>query len=517
MFFLNPLLATDSYKLSHFLMYPEGITYLQSNFTMRGSRMDGITHGVHFGLQAWLKDLQESWEKFFAARKKDVVKEYKDNTETFVAPAFPLGHIEALHDLGYLPLRFSGLPEGSLVPMRVPSITIENTHPDFPWLVNYVESDLSAGIWHPGTVATVAWDIRRVFNKAAKETGGAPEATDFQMHDFSYRGQVNREAAMSSGAAHLLSSLGSDSVPSAAWVNYYYPGDNGLIAASVPATEHSVMCAGGEANEKETVRWLMNEVVPTGILSIVVDTWDYFRFINETLRELKDEILQRDGKIVIRPDSGDPVDIICGTQRKGKVTEYDTTGKVVSVETYNRIVDRTPEEKGSMQILWDIFGGTENEAGFKELDPHIGLIYGDGMYKSRIQDINSRLAKKGFASTNWVAGIGSYSYQMMTRDNLSSAVKATYAIVNGVGRNLFKNPKTDDGTKKSATGKIAVATDPRTGEFKLIEKAEPWQIENSRIQPVWENGKFIREVSFADVRRVLWSNTALLERTGVLA
>jgi nicotinamide phosphoribosyltransferase len=501
MFFLNPLLATDSYKLSHFLMYPEGITYLQSNFTMRGSRMDGITHGVHFGLQAWLKDLQESWEKFFAARKEDVVKEYKDNTETFVSPGFPLSHIEDLHDLGYLPLRFSGLPEGSLVPMRVPSITIENTHPDFPWLVNYVESDLSAGIWHPGTVATVAWDIRRVFNKAAKETGGAPEATDFQMHDFSYRGQVNREAAMASGAAHLLSSLGSDGVPTVPWVNYYYPGDNGLIAASVPATEHSVMCAGGEEDEIETFRRLLKQF-PEGILSVVSDTWDFFRVLTVILPQLKDEIMSRNGKLVIRPDSGDPADIVCGTW---------------TAPTPEDLTSGTPEQQGAIQILWNLFGGTENEKGFKELDSHIGLIYGDGMYKARIQDINERLAAKGFASTNWVAGIGSYSYQMMTRDNLSSAVKATYAIVNGVGRNLFKNPKTDDGTKKSATGKIAVSTDPRTGEFKLIEKAEPWQIENSRIQPVWENGKFIRESSFADVRRTLWTNTALLERTGVLA
>ena len=508
MFFLNPLLATDSYKLSHFLMYPEGITYLQSNFTMRGSRMDGISHGVHFGLQAWLKDLTENWERFFAARKEDVVREYKENTESFVAPGFPLSHIEDLHDLGYLPLRFSGLPEGSLVPMRVPSITIENTHPDFPWLVNYVESDLSAGIWHPGTVATVAWDIRRSFNKAAELTGGSPAATDFQMHDFSYRGQVNREAAMASGAAHLLSSLGSDSVPSAAWVNYYYPGDNGLIAASVPATEHSVMCAGGEENEKETVRRLMNEVVPTGILSIVVDTWDYFHFINVTLRELKDEILQRDGKIVVRPDSGNPADIICGLNPN--LGNFLKSDKAKDIKT-------NPAFFGSMEVLWDIFGGTVNEKGFKELDPHIGLIYGDGMFKARIDDINSRLAEKGFASTNWVAGIGSYSYQMMTRDSLSSAVKATYAIVNGEGRNLFKNPKTDDGTKKSATGKVAVTTDPRTGEFKLIEKAESWQVENSRIQPVWEDGKFIKEFSLADVRRTLWSNTALLERTGVLA
>jgi nicotinamide phosphoribosyltransferase len=261
------------------------------------------------------------------------------------------------------------------------------------------------------------------------------------------------------------------------------------------------MCAGGEEDEIETFRRLLKQF-PEGILSVVSDTWDFFRVLTVILPQLKDEIMSRNGKLVIRPDSGDPADIVCGTW---------------TAPTPEDLTSGTPEQQGAIQILWNLFGGTENEKGFKELDSHIGLIYGDGMYKARIQDINERLAAKGFASTNWVAGIGSYSYQMMTRDNLSSAVKATYAIVNGVGRNLFKNPKTDDGTKKSATGKIAVSTDPRTGEFKLIEKAEPWQIENSRIQPVWENGKFIRESSFADVRRTLWTNTALLERTGVLA
>jgi nicotinamide phosphoribosyltransferase len=261
------------------------------------------------------------------------------------------------------------------------------------------------------------------------------------------------------------------------------------------------MCAGGEEDEIETFRRLLKQF-PEGILSVVSDTWDFWRVLTVILPQLKDEIMARNGKLVIRPDSGDPADIVAGTERS---------------KPEDRLFgDLHAEEKGAIELLWGLFGGTENEKGFKELDSHIGLIYGDGMYKARIQDINERLAAKGFASTNWVAGIGSYSYQMMTRDNLSSAVKATYAIVNGVGRNLFKNPKTDDGTKKSATGKIAVSTDPRTGEFKLIEKAEPWQIENSRIQPVWENGKFVREFSFADVRRTLWSNTALLERTGVL-
>jgi nicotinamide phosphoribosyltransferase len=478
-------------------MYPEGFTYGESNYTNRKSRIDGVNHAVNFGLQAWLVERTEAWEKFFAAPKAKVIQEYKDNIDTFVSPGFSLKEVEDLHDLGYLPLQFSQVPEGTLVPIGVPSVLIKSTHEQFAWLVNYIESDLSAGIWHPSTVATIAWNLRRIFEKAAEETGGASEAVDFQVHDFSYRGQVNREAAAASGAAHLTSFYGSDGVPSVAWVNYYYPGDNGLIAASVPATEHSVMCAGGEEDELETFRRLLKQY-PTGILSVVSDTWDFFKVLTEYLPALKDEIMARDGKLVIRPDSGDPADIICGLNTS---------------EGYDWLKTHPSEAKGAIELLWDTFGGTENEAGFKELDSHIGLIYGDGMYPARIQDINTRLKAKKFASTVWVAGIGSYAYQMITRDSLGSAVKMTYVIVNGVGRNIQKNPKTDDGTKKSATGRLAVLSQA-DGTLYRVEKATDDQIKNSVIQPVWENGKFLKTYSFADVRANIKRTTAILVRNG---
>ena len=506
MFFLNPLLATDSYKQSHKDMYPEGLEYVESNYTNRGSRVEGVAHVVHFGLQAWLKDFTANWERFFAAPKEKVIEEYQKNVETFVSPGFSLKEAEDLHDLGYLPLRFDAVPEGTLVPIKVPSVLIKSTHEKFAWLVNFIESDLSAGIWHPSTVATIAWDLRRIFNKAAKETGGAPEATDWQLHDFSYRGQVNREAAMSSGAAHLLSSLGSDAVPAVPWINYYYPGDNGLIAASVPATEHSVMCAGGEEDEIETFRRLLKQF-PEGILSVVSDTWDFWRVLTVILPQLKEEIMARNGKLVIRPDSGDPADIICGLDQK-----FDKN--LISDEAKDWKTN--PAYFGAIEVLAEIFGTTENDKGFKELDSHIGLIYGDGMFPARIRDINKRLAKKGFASTNWVAGVGSYAYQYVTRDTFASAVKATFVRIYGEGRNIQKNPKTDDGTKKSATGQLAVGTDWKTGQLVLIQEAKDWQIENSRLQPIWIDGKFIREISFAQIRKNLATNTALLERTGVL-
>lgn len=495
-FVLDQALASDSYKFSHWAMYPDGLEFVESNFTPRGSRIEGLNHMVHFGLQAWLVEFQQGWAKWFALPKDVAMERYRKNTDTFVSPGFTSKNMSDLHDLGYLPLRFLGLPEGTLVPMRVPNILIQSTHKKFAWLVNFIESDLSAGYWHPSTVATIAWNLRRVFKKAAEATGAPKEAVDWQLHDFSYRGQVNREAAMSSGAAHLLSFTGSDAVPAVPWVNHYYPGDNGLIAASVPATEHSVMCAFGRANEIDAFTHQMR-LFPTGILSVVSDTYSLRKVIEEFLPELKEEILARDGKLVIRPDSGDPADIICGTVAEfGKGTNF--------------------VERGAIESLWNIFGGTENEAGFKLLLDKIGLIYGDGMYKERIENINQRLAIKGFASTNWVAGVGSYSYQMVTRDTFGSAVKATYVEVNGQGRNIQKDPETDNGLKKSATGRLATLQ-YASGELYLVQEANEAQRADSKLQPVWEDGHFVKAYSFDEVRENLKKHTALLTRNGILS
>lgn len=495
-FELLQALASDSYKFSHWAMYPEGLTYVESNFTPRGSRIDGVNHMVHFGLQAWLADFQLGWEKFFALPKEEAIRRYNAATNTFVAPGFSFANMVALHELGYLPLRFLGLPEGMLVPMKVPAILVQSTHEDFAWLVNFIESDLSAGYWHPSTVATIAWNLRRIFDKAAEETGGAPEAVDWQLHDFSYRGQVNREAAMSSGAAHLLSFTGSDAVPAVPWIEHYYPGNNGLIAASVPATEHSVMCAFGKADEIGAFKHQIR-LFPTGILSVVSDTYSLRDVITKFLPELKEEIEGRDGKLVIRPDSGDPADIICGTN-----AEFGTSGE----DFY---------AKGAIEALWEIFGGHINEKGFKVLSDKIGLIYGDGMYDDRIKDINARLKAKGFASINWVAGIGSYSYQMVTRDTFGSAVKATFVIVDGEERNIQKDPETDSGLKKSATGRLATLQ-YASGELYLAQEATEEQRALSLLQPVWEDGKFIKAYSYAEVRENLKRHTALLTRNGVL-
>ena len=195
------------------------------------------------------------------------------------------------------------------------------------------------------------------------------------------------------------------------------------------------MCSYGQADELELFKHLLVDVYPTGLFSVVSDTWDFWKVVTEYLPALKDIIMNRDGKLVVRPDSGDPIDIVTGTKVGGK----------------------TPEEKGLIECLWDTFGGTVNEQGYKVLDPHIGAIYGDSINLERATVISERLEKKGFATTNIVFGIGSFSYQYHTRDTFGFAVKATAATINGEERMLFKDPKTDDGTKRSQRGRIVVA------------------------------------------------------------
>jgi nicotinamide phosphoribosyltransferase len=501
-----PLFYTDAYKLDHRRQYPEGTTGVYSNYTNRGSRIPEIDHVVHFGLQAFLqKFMMDAFVPFFEANEDEVAEEYARKVNAILGPnEVGNDHIRALHRKGFLPLRFCAVPEGTLVPLRVPSFTIESTHDDFFWLVNYVETIVSASVWQASTSATLAYHFRQILDNGAKLTSSTPEAVNFQGHDFSFRGLSSLETAQASGAGHLLSFSGTDTLAALDWINQYYAGENGVIGGSVPATEHSVMCAGGQEDEEYTFKRLL-KLYPSGILSIVSDTWDFFDVINRDgiLDRLREDILARDGKLVIRPDSGDPADIICGTQRTRHAEGIDGAWD-------------TDEEKGAIQLLWERFGGTVNDKGFRELDPHIGLIYGDSITSERARDIIERLAEKGYASTNVVFGVGSFTYQYNTRDTFGSAMKATWVkFEDGTTKNIQKNPKTDNGLKKSATGRLAVLTKRATGELYLVEKAEPWQEENSRLQPVWEDGKFLKYQSFADVRNSLKVSSSVVNAVEV--
>ncbi|MCE1270199.1 MAG: nicotinate phosphoribosyltransferase [Acinetobacter sp.] len=490
---INPLNAIDFYKADHRRQYPVGTEYVYANFTPRSSRLakmlpDFDDKIVFFGLQGFIKHfLIETWnEGFFNQPKAKVVAAYKRRMDNSLGEgAVPVEHIEALHDLGYLPLKIKALPEGSRVNIKVPVLTIINTDPNFFWLTNYIETVLSAELWKSCTTASIAYEYKRLLTQYAEKTGAPLDFVPIQGHDFSSRGMSGIYDAAQSGVGHLTSFIGTDSVASIDYAEEYYNA-TGVIGVSVPATEHSVMCMGSEESEIETFRRLICELYPAGVVSIVSDTWDFWRVITEFSVELKAEILKRQpnalglAKVVFRPDSGDPVKIICGDPDAER---------------------ESPAYKGAVQCLWEIFGGTETAQGYKVLNERVGLIYGDSITLERAQNILKGLEAKGFASNNLVFGIGSYTYNYLTRDSFGFAVKATWGQVNGVGRELFKDPVTDSGVKKSAKGLLRV--EQTENGFELFDQQSFEQEKMGALQTVFENGQLLSECSLDQIRERL--------------
>ncbi|WJJ55325.1 hypothetical protein QB910_000081 [Dabrowskivirus KKP3916] len=484
---LPATLLCDFYKVSHKAQYPVGTEYVYSTWTPRKSLVDGVDRVVAFGFQGFIKKYLIEYfnENFFNRDLDDVVAEYVRVICHSLGVENPdASHIVALHNLGYLPISIKAVKEGTAVPIRVPMLTIVNTHPDFFWLTNYLETLMSAELWMPSTSATIAQEYRKILDRYAELTGGDKAAVPFQGHDFSMRGMAGLEAAQLSGAGHLLSFTGTDTIPALLYLEKYYCADieKELVGSSIPATEHSVMCAHGQ-DEQESYRYLIQDVYPSGLVSIVSDTWDLWNVLNVVIRNLKDVIMGRDGKVVIRPDSGDPVKIICG--------DPDS--------------DNELERKGVIEILWDIFGGTINSKGYKVLDQHIGAIYGDAITLERCEEICRRLMEKGFASTNMVFGIGSFSYQYRTRDTFGFALKSTHVVVNGEQKNIFKDPKTDSGMKKSQTGRVIVV---KEGDELVyvdglnIERQEAYSYADV-LEDVFCNGFLLREQNLSEIRSIL--------------
>ena len=513
---MNPLTFTDSYKLSHKGFMNEGTEVIYSNMTPRSDKYftakpdNEQTCVVSFGLQAFIKEyLIDEWNReFFNKPKEEVIGSFKRLIDAYLGEgAVSMQHFDDLHDLGFLPIEIKAIEEGSRVNIGVPVFTIENTHSQFAWLTNYLETVMSCELWKPLTTATTIYYFRKLINEFAMKTTGLLEGTQFQLHGFEFRGMSGRHDAMKNAAAMLLSTNGTDTVPALPFIEKYYGDDitQSFIATSVPASEHSIACLGtaveGELNSYR--KWITQDY-PTGIVSLVSDTYDYWKVLTEYLPELKEDIMNRPvnaiglSKVVIRPDSGDPVRIICGYEHH----EYEEFyGQYVCKKTGTVLLEE--EIKGSIQILWEIFGGEVNDLGYRVLDSHIGLIYGDSITYERANDIMTRLERKGFATTCVVLGIGSYSINYVSRDTLGFAVKATSATVNGVEVELFKDPKTDDGTKKSARGRLAVVGE--SGNYTLIDQASNCaHIYCNQLKPLFKDGKIVRETSFEEIKTRLW-------------
>jgi nicotinamide phosphoribosyltransferase len=497
---ISPLHLIDGYKIDHRRQYPEGTEFVYSNLTPRKFRIP-VDRAVFFGLQAFVKNhLIEEWNRlFFNQPKEVVVSRYARRIKNYLGNSnISFEHIEALHDLGYLPIRIKALDEGSVVKANIPVLTITNTDPRFFWLTNYFETILSNAIWKPMTSATIARQYLKLLTEYAEITGSDPDMIQFQAHDFSFRGMSGVEDAVLSGAGHLTCFSGSDTLPAIDFLEACYNANSDieLVAMSVAATEHSVMCAGQPDGEFETFKRLITEIYPGldkdffEIVSIVSDTWDLWKVIGEFIPRLKGEILARNGKVVIRPDSGDPVKIIVGDP---DYCEPENPWREALVR------------KGVVEALWDIFGGTFTNQGYKLLDFHIGAIYGDSITLERAKAILEGLRLKGFASINIVFGVGSYTYEYVTRDTLGIAMKATRVRINGKWSNIFKSPKTDDGTKNSHTGWLCVVHDENR-DAAVIQDV-PAIIENiGFLTPVFEDGRLLKDDTLAQIRERVKAN-----------
>jgi nicotinamide phosphoribosyltransferase len=541
-FKFNPLNLTDGYKPGHKAMLAPDTDYLHGTWIPRSLKHapEGIEKVLTAGPQLTWMWLHDQFEDYFFSQPIEVAQRFAQDMGKYLGLPYNGEHFEELHKLGYLPIRVKALPEGIETDVNIPHQTFINTVPGFAWLTLYLETPVSNLSWKTPTNATTALQYRRNLTSWVNKTDSDNSwFIDYGCHDFSARG-LDPFTTISSGLAHAFSFIGSDTLIVIDAARYFYGvGEDEVCIASVNASEHSVTCTGlfyflrklknGELDHEideyysfdvpatkstrenpdlmaiaewlNLKRWL--EIFPVGILSVVSDTFDLFRVITEILPRLKDRIMARDGKLVIRPDSGDPVDITCGKIVWVNKGEFDFNK--------SRISGLNPDDKGVIELLWDIFGGTISKEGYKVLDSHIGAIYGDSINLKRQVAIYERLAAKGFACTNIVLGIGSYTYQLNTRDTYGFAAKASWFESEGIGYDIYKDPATDDGTKKSLRGFCQVINNRpecaadvllydgkdnpvvRTGVTKEEEKG-------GLLQTIYENGKFHNTIDLYTIR-----------------
>lgn len=479
----NPMLLIDFYKAVHAEMLPKGITKSVSYFTPRMSRVKRWNEVAMFGLQGFIKEyLIDYFDQNFFNLKDGAVASYKRIMDTSLGEnAYGLQKIADLYNLGYLPIEIKALPEGTLVPMHVPMFSIENTHKDFAWLPQALESLISAEMWHPMIAATVGHTYRQIVNKFYEMTCDDDIPKSKALGAFDFRGEECLQSAVKAGAGWCLSFLNTATVPTIPYLERNYNCDctKEPVAFGSPSTEHSVMCSNYaiDGDEETLIKRLLTEIYPNTSFSAVLDSYDYWNVVENILPKLKNEIMNHNGCFLVRGDSGDCVDVVTRTVFK----------------------------------LWEEFGGTTNSKGYKVLDPHVKAIYGDSITVQRCEQIYDILEKNGFAASNVALGVGSFSFQCIeedgvlkpfTRDTFSSCIKATYCEIDGKPYPIFKNPK-DGGFKKSQRGLCHVY---KESDGKLTFK-DGYTSENlpmnNLLETVFRDGKLVKEQSLQEIRRVL--------------
>lgn len=445
-FFLN----TDSYKLGHFAQYPTNTSKVYEYIESR-------THEnvMFFGLQMYLKQLNESFPTM-----EDV--EFANAFATQHGVCFNYEGAKALVELGYLPLKIKAVKEGTVLSGRNVLVTIENTHPDFEWLVGILETQILRAVWYPSTVATYSKNLKTLINKFLIETQGNNDSLPFKMHDFGARSSTSAESSGIGGLAHLVNFMGTDTMQGIMYGMEYY--DAGMAGFSVVAAEHSTITSWTEDMELEAYRNLIKKF-PSGILSVVSDSYDLERTVREYYGKiLKKEILARDGVFVVRPDSGEPVEVVMNV----------------------------------LNWLEEGFSSYVNDQGYKVLNDKVRIIQGDGVDFDKIEEILITMKANGWSAENLVFGMGTKLLQDHNRDDLSFAMKVSYIEdENGNGTDVFKNPKTDS-AKVSKKGRLALVEED--GVYKTIQEKDLNGRENKLID-VYEDGNLLNVQTFEDVRK----------------
>lgn len=486
---INPILLIDFYKAVHAEMLPAKITKSVSYFTPRMSRVRMWNKVVMFGLQGFVKTYLIDYfnERFFERPIDEVISEYERIMDASLGKGvYGLQKIKDLHALGYLPIEIWALPEGTKVPMHVPMFCITNTHDDFAWLPQALESLISAEAWHPMLVATVGATYRDIVNKFYDETCDDSVSRNKALGSFDFRGEECTDSAIKAAAGWCLSFVNTATVPVIPYLEKLYNCDctKEPVAFGSPSTEHAVMCSNYavDGDEVTLLKRLLTEIYPDTSFSAVLDSYDYWNVIDNVLPQIKPEIMAHNGCMLMRGDSGDCIEVVTKTVFK----------------------------------LWDEFGGTINSKGYKVLDPHVKVIYGDSITIQRCERIYEILKDNGFAASNVALGVGSFSFQCVeedgilkpfTRDTFSSCIKATYCEIDHKPYPIFKNPK-EGGFKKSQKGCCLVYKNDN-GELCYKDEYTWKEVScNSKqeLKAIFRNSELLIDDSLANIRNRLHNN-----------
>jgi len=483
------LLLSDTYKHTHNRMYPESLEKLTSYWVPRKSMLANQDRMVWFGMQAFIQEwlIEYFQTNFFDMPLEKVIEEYKYAMNIQIGEGnYDLEPIKNLHALGYLPIEIKALPEGSLVNMGVPCIEITNTHPSFAWFVQWIECILQSELWKISNHATIGymyWKLAKKWYSKNAEPSLDPRNA---FADFGMRGMSCMNEAIRCSAAWLLSSNKTSTIPAIPYLDYYYDAEcskNGIGKGAV-STEHSVMGANFalDGDEITFVKRLLTELYPNTGFSMVSDTYDFCDMVENKLPSIKDLIMKHNGKLLVRPDSGDQYEITVWT----------------------------------VQTLWDKFGGSTNSKGYKVLDPHIGVILGDGCTLSVLQRIWEELDRRGFAASNVIFGVGAFCFTAMfegekmivnTRDTFGCAMKSTDGVFGGKEIFIYKDPKTDTShLKKSHKGLVFVEEGFKyTDQLNQEEYDEYAKTHTSALRTVFKDGKMYGREDFIAIRKRLES------------